>query len=381
MSKSSLHPISTLDTYLSAMLLSLFLALVAAPPLGAQQTKTQQATAFDGLVEVSEVLLDVLVTDADGAVVTGLGREDFVVEEDGREVELTGVSFYTTRYADQGPDDETAPATPGEVPTSRYFIFFFHDQARLGSGGAAGFAERIRDLTEAGHQAQTWIETEMRPSDWLAVASFDSKLKLHQDFTQDRDLLVGAVAAATSHQKVEEIPRSWRASPFSISRHLPSSPLELEQRSGDVWGALGLLADASAYFIGRKNLLLFSRGLLAGEAELARAPRPPQLDKLEPLLNDANVAVYPVHLRPTGIGQAQGRLFDMLADGTGGLYYENFREFSAPLREIGAESYAYYVVSYASQHPAGEIGYERLRVTTRDPSLKVRARRGYRYGL
>ncbi len=337
-----------------------------------------QETSFDGLVEVSEVLVDVLVTDADGAVVTGLGREDFVVEEDGREVELTGVSFYTTRYAE---DTGGGAPPPGEIPTSRYFIFFFHDQARLGGGGAAGFAERIRDLTEAGHQAQDWVESEMRPSDWVAVASFDSKLKLHQDFTQDGDLLVGAIAAATSHQKIGEIPRAWRASPFSISRHLPSSPLEIEQRSGDVWGALGLLADASAYFIGRKNLLLFSRGLLASEAELARNPRPPELDALEPLLNDANVAVYPVHLRPTGIGQAQGRLFDMLAENTGGLYYENFRDFLAPMREIGEESYAYYVVSYQSQHPAGEIGYEGLRVTTRDPTLKVRARRGYRYGL
>ena len=51
------------------------------------------------------------------------------------------------------------------------------------------------------------------------------------------------------------------------------------------------------------------------------------------------------------------------------------------LRDIGGDNYAYYVLSYQSEHPAGEIGYQRVEVKARDESVQVRARKGYRYGL
>ena len=38
---------------------------------------------FEGLIEVSEVLLDVVATDLHGQFVAGLGKDDFIVEEDG----------------------------------------------------------------------------------------------------------------------------------------------------------------------------------------------------------------------------------------------------------------------------------------------------------
>ena len=43
---------------------------------------------------MTEVLLDVLVTDAAGNVVVGLGPRDFVVEEDGRRVDVASATFY-----------------------------------------------------------------------------------------------------------------------------------------------------------------------------------------------------------------------------------------------------------------------------------------------
>ena len=86
-------------------------AFVAAAPVAAQQ---QPAAGFEDLVEVTEVLLDVLATDRSGDVVTGLGKDDFVVTENGEPVAITGVSFYSTRYGseDEPPPDE--PDTPDE---------------------------------------------------------------------------------------------------------------------------------------------------------------------------------------------------------------------------------------------------------------------------
>ena len=49
-------------------------------------------------MNVNEVLLDVLVTDAKGNVIVGLDKGDFVVKDNGRPVELTGVTFYSNRH-------------------------------------------------------------------------------------------------------------------------------------------------------------------------------------------------------------------------------------------------------------------------------------------
>ena len=56
------------------------------------------------------------------------------------------------------------------------------------------------------------------------------------------------------------------------------------------------------------------------------------------------------------------------------------RNFITPLRRIADESNGYYLLSYLAQHPAGEVGYRKVKVTTRNPEFRVRARKGYRYG-
>ena len=63
---------------------TLTLALLAAAlPIAAQE---EPAGRFAERIRVTEVLLDVLVTDADGNVVVGLNADDFVVEEQGKPV-------------------------------------------------------------------------------------------------------------------------------------------------------------------------------------------------------------------------------------------------------------------------------------------------------
>ena len=69
--------------------------LVALPPAPAAAQGLE--TGFEELVEVSEVALDVLVTDAAGTALEGLGPADFEVLEDGRPVTLTSVSFAASR--------------------------------------------------------------------------------------------------------------------------------------------------------------------------------------------------------------------------------------------------------------------------------------------
>ncbi len=359
--------------------LHLILALGLAAPAAAQPEDSPLLSDepvldvdFEELVEVSEVLIDVLATDEEGQVIEGLGKDDFIIEEDGQPVELTSVSYYTTRYGEDAAEDE--------VPASRYFVFFFHNQWQLGHFGG----DLTRQQLRAGLQSRRWLEEEMLPSDWVAVVSFGGKLKLHQDFTQDREALEKAFKSAASGRKPASDAPLRRRSPGSFELSLLSrmpKGRELRDRVNNVYQALEVVAEACGYVIGRKNLLMFTIGfgreVRFGDAE----PDPRYYPQLETALNDHNVAVYPIDTSPAGRGTRQTDFLTQLAEDTGGSYFEDFVGFLHPLRDVSGDSYAYYVLSYQSEHPAGEIGYQRIEVTARDESVLVRTRRGYRYGL
>ena len=328
---------------------------------------------FEGLVEVSEVLLDVLATDEDGAVVRGLGPDDFIVEENGESVALTSVSYYTTRYDEQ-------PKAADETPSSRYFIFFFHNQWQQGRFGV----DLMRQQMRAGLESRRWLEEEMLPSDWVAVVGYGRGLRFYQDFTQDRAALTQAFkAAAVGKKPASDVPlrrRSPGAFELGILQRLPQGR-ELKQRSGTIYEALGLVAETCGYLVGRKNLLMFTIGF-GDEVRFGEAEADPRYyPQLETALNDHNVAVYPIDLSPAGRGTRQTDFLTQLAEDTGGVYHEDFYGFINPLRDIGGDNYAYYVLSYQSEHPAGEIGYQRIEVKARDEAIQVRTRKGYRYGL
>ena len=327
---------------------------------------------FEGLVEVSEVLLDVLATDVEGEVVHGLGKDDFIVEENGQMVDLTGVSYYTTRYEGQ--------ASGEEAPASRYFIFFFHTQWGTNSFGS----DLMRQQLRAGLESRRWLEEEMLPSDWVAVVSYGSRLRVYQDFTQDREALElafkGAAAAKKPSSDVPLRRRSAGGTELSILRRLPKGRA-LKEKVDNVYQALEQVATACSPIVGRKNLLLFTVGF-GSEVRFGDAEADPRYyPQLETALNDHNVAVYPIDTSPAGRGTRQTDFLTRLAEDTGGVYHEDFIGFMRPLRDIGGDNYAYYVLSYQSEHPAGEIGYQRIEVKARDESVQVRARKGYRYGL
>ncbi len=352
-------------------LLTAFLIIAWATAAAAQESEPASSEPalelqFEGLVEVSEVLLDVLATDADGQVVAGLGRGDFIVEEDGQPVELTGVSYYSTRYGGEAPAE-------GEVPSSRHFIFFFHNQWQTSTFGG----DLMRQQMRAGIESRRWLEEEMLPSDWVAVVSYGhGKLRVHHDFTQDRQALARAFKAGAIGKK----PAPARGRELSIFRRLPAGD-ELRERTSNVYQALGLVAEACGYVVGRKNLLMFTVGF-GRERRFGDAEADPEYyPQLETALNDHNVAVYPIDTSPAGRGTRQTDFMTRLAEDTGGAYHEDFYGFIHPLRDVGGDNYAYYVLSYQSAHPAGEIGYQRVEVKARDESVQVRTRKGYRYGL
>ena len=224
----------------------------------------------------------------------------------------------------------------------------------------------------------------MLPSDWIAVVSLGSKMIVRQDFTQDPDALRQAIEDAAAGRKPRA--KTSRRDPardydLHILRRIETDP-RLRRRGSDVYDALGLLAEASAYLVGRKNMLVFTIGL--GEEGRPPPSDAPELVQFETVLNDHNVALYPIDITPAGRGTLESRQSEMLtrlAEATGGVYHQDFVGFLGPMSVVADENYAYYLLTYQSTHPSGESGYRQVEVRTRDENLTARVRRGYRYGM
>jgi VWFA-related protein len=350
---------------LAVLLLASVAGLSQAPP----------PAEFAEELTVEEVLLDVLVTDRQGNVIVGLGKDDFVVQEEGKPVALTSVTFYSSRRLVGGdPLPETAVR---EELANRYFVVFLHDQR-----------DQLPALTSQQMQAaramRQWAREHVGARDYVAVVGYDVNLRLYSDFTSDPAAVERAIedALRRRHRGGNWPSRRPAGEAPSLLRGLPQGG---PTAGRSVHHGLRQVAEALGPLQGRKNLLLFSVGFGEVDEFGTWSPDPRYYDPMMEALNDNNVAVYAVDLVPTAAGgAAQERTLNdslsRLADDTGGRYYLNFNSFAAPLAAVAEENTGYYLLSYQSAHPARRSGFREVDVRTRHPGFQVRARKGYSFG-
>ncbi|MFL6203427.1 MAG: VWA domain-containing protein [Thermoanaerobaculia bacterium] len=352
-------------------LFALTLAFALAPALRAQEPQAQGQ--FGEKIDVNEVLLDVLVTDAKGNVIVGLKPEDFVVKENGKPVDLTGLTFYSDRRL----IGSVRGVEVDEVPEDRFFILFFDDQ----KDEAVDAPELLARQVEAGQRARDWVLKNRQSADWVAVVSYDKKLKVQQDFTRDGRALAEAVGDAIKGKDAEG---NWpsrikEGEGPSLYANLPRGNA-LRDETKNIYDALKVLAGAAGHIRGRKNLVMFTTGF--GEVNSFGQYIPDQryYPGMAQALNDNNVAVYSLDLVPAATIHPLSNAMTQLSNDTGGQYYTNFSTFATPLKQIGEENSGYYLLSYRSEQPAGKRGFQEVDVDTTNPEFRVRARKGYAYG-
>lgn len=362
-----------LSRYLRSTALAFAAALCLAPTLAAQsQDQPPPQGQFEEEIKVQEVLLDVLVTDRQGNVIVGLDKNDFQVSEDGKPVELTGITFYSNRrLVESSQALAQRGVTADQVPEDRYFVLFFADAPEL-----------LSSQLDAGRRAREWVRKGLLRNDWVAVVSYDSKLKVHQDFTRDRTALQQAIADAV---KGKDVDGNWPSrieagEGPSLRAGLPRGN-DLRKKSGTNYDAVRLVAEASGTITGRKNLLLFTNGFAGRNNTFGQyQPDPKYYPEMSRALNDNNVAVYTIDLTPAGTEHTLSDFMNELASDTGGRYFYNFTNFTTPLEQIADENSGYYLLSYRSEKPAGEKGFQEVSVKTSNPEFRIRARKGYDYG-
>jgi VWFA-related protein len=331
---------------------------------------------FGEKIDVREVLLDALVTDPQGNVILGLDKNDFDVRENGRPVELSGVTFYSNRRLIEGSEALAKRGIqPDQVPENRYFILFFQDQRTH----AAEVPSLLGQQVEAGRRAREWVQTVL-PNDYVAVVAWDYKLKVLSDFTSDHQALAEAVEASIQGKDPEKNwPSRTPSNGPSLLAGLPSGNA-LRDKTATIYDAIDQVATAAGKITGRKNLVLFSIGFgrLNGFAQYIEDPRyyRPMVERL----NTANVAVYTVDLMPIGARHTMSDALNGLAADTGGRYFYDVVNYNNPLNSLAKENSGYYLLSYTARHPAGKSGFQDVQVQVKNPDFKVRARKGYLYG-
>lgn len=347
-----------------------FTAAFAAVALFAIPLAAQTPT-FGEKVDVNVVLIDAVVTDPSGNQILGLAKEDFIVTENGREVTLDSLDYFTNRQL-LTAREENAPFKVERVSEDRYFVFFFD---KLPGGGMWD------QLNLARHATEEFIESRMRAGDKVAIVGHDVRLKVFSDFTTDKAQLRSALRDATRFGPGLTKAPNDVAGP-SILRAIDTKAMM--NKSGTVYRGLDLLADSMRGVRGRKNLVIFSPGMREPGEDVINGMIVGRSRYWEPMirsLNTANVTAYTINLHKNPPSQpAFHQSLESLAVETGGDYSRNAVSFAPVLERVDRSNAGYYLLTYRSNHPAGEAGFQKVDVRLRNRDLRVTARPGYGYG-
>jgi VWFA-related protein len=325
-------------------LLSLSSFLVSSLPGGAQGTPGPAAPSarppsFQGEVDVALATLAVRVLDSSGQPVPGLKPEDFRVRVGEKEIPIAAVDWAgedpATAAAPAAPTNAGRPADPAPAAdsaprASRLMVLFvqadFQSARARGQLSMRSFTREILDRLPAG--------------DPVAVVSFDSHLKLRQDFSLDR--------AATSAALDQAIlmgtpPRIEPAGPYSLARSLDAGAA-LQAASPE--RALEVTARALEPLPGEKTMVFlgFGFGHMDHEMDLLDVKKTPDYEPAVRALRKAHVAVFALDVTQADGHSLEGGLRGV-AETTGGLYVKTYQP-GLQTRTLAQAVSGYYVLNF-----------------------------------
>lgn len=432
----------------SRLLMVTFFAAVSAfsLPQAANQDHPQAAESpgYKVSVRTNLVLVPVIVTDKQGNHVTGLKAEDFEVKEEGEAQNI--VSF----------DENNAEAARVHVPDARpntftneliadhpkKLVIIAMDRINTPFSGdvyankgmveflAKSFdANTLVSLVTLEHNGVRLIHNFTSDPSVLgaAVAKLKTALNAHDARTlnspgdgSETDLEVAQLVALLNTPAVVNTPADARAQLQATKARVDASRF-----SQDALITLQCLQQLAQYFggvPGRKSLIWasasfpFSLGSQPGE--LTRGPLYDDWERTFHMLDDANVAVYPVDVlglvpgpssnnlqainsaaikaggpeggvsaRSAQLAQVESGSFvdpsvgrhqtmNFLADTTGGQAFYNANNIADLYRRAADDAGQYYTLGFRARE-TGKIGWRKLSVKVKRDGIKLRARPGY----
>ena len=343
---------------------SLLSATLAIPALA-------QPQPFGERVDVNAVLIDAVVTDSKGNQILGLSPEDFVVTEDGKQQTIDSVDYYTTRRL-LDTSEERAPFKVERVREQRYFVIFFDKP--LGT-------DLFEKLAQARQAAERFVDREVGQNDYVAVTGHDVRLKVYSDFTNDKQKLKKAIREAAVFTKGLTRADKSSAGP-SIMREIDSAAMM--SGTGTVYEGITELARALRPIKGRKDMIIFSAGIVESGEEVRNGFLMNESRFYQPMidaLNDATVTVYGANLLLNEANPVFHQTLERISRETGGEYRRHNVTFNPIFDQVSKAASGYYLITYRTQKPAGAKGFQKVAVSIKDhPEFKVKSRSGYAYG-
>ncbi len=267
-------------------------------------------------ITVERILIDARVTNDSGDAILGLKPDDFRVKVDGKLAKVESVEWIPESNLardiatlDEPQKAEVNTTLEQPAPHGRLLIFLFQtDFARNES--------RVTGQMQIVSMRQKWLDW-IEEEDRVAVFSFDSHLKFHLDFTNDKERIKTAMEQAL----YTEEPLPPRTVPMpSLAKRIDPAEMKKAARPEQ---ALIILGNALRSIPGPKSLILFGWGLghyIHGFGVYMDAKYPAARYVLE----QARVSIFSMdftqadaHSLAVGLGKA--------AEDTGGFYASTFR--------------------------------------------------------
>jgi VWFA-related protein len=362
-----------------ALLVSASLLLAAPLAAWVAPEPPPPEASFESAIDVSLRTMVVRVVDTWGNPVLGLQPQDFRVRVGPHEVPVTALDWISADEPQVGEDDEQrdveaatsespsarvdgtalnaahVDAPPLAPPTGRLVVLFV--QADLTPVRISG-QMRLRPYTRE-------LLATLHPRDRVAVVSFDSHLKLWQDFGSDLEATLSSVDEAMLFSPERAVDPASPPAPSLAARF----DLAAARQAASPERALELVARALAPLPGEKTLLFLGWGM--GRFDRDGVRMAPGFAPAVRALRDAHAAVFVLDTTSADSHSLAAGL-EQVAEATGGAYFSTFRLPQIATRTLARTLSGYYVLTL-DEAAVGE-GQGRVRVELRGKSGTVLAR-------
>jgi VWFA-related protein len=351
----------------AAILASALLAL-GAVAVRAGSTPSEAAagpatpSTFEESIDVSLVSSVLRVVDIGGNPILGLVPADLVARIGKREIPIVGLDWVG---ADGGGAADAATAAlaiagwadSGEIapppsPGRLVVIFVQADLNPTRISGQLRLRPYTRDLLAA-----------LAPEDRVAVVSFDSHLKLWQDFTRDAEATHTAIDRAMLFSDEVEITPTQAV---SLARNFSAA---VARQVASPERALEVLGQALQPLPGEKIVLFLGWGL--GRFDAAGVRMTPAFQPAARALRAAHASVFVLDVTSADEHSLAVGL-ESIAAATGGLYFSTFRLPGLATRTLARAISGYYVLTLDRSAAAAGEGSLRIELRTRVGTVLAR---------
>jgi len=343
-------------------------------------------------ITAREVLLDVVVTDAQGHPVPGLTAADFSVTEEGAPQQIRRLDEHHAMSADDLGRLRQIPTLPPNT---------FTNFTPVTNTNACTVI--LLDAMDMSVPVQMYLREQligylkhMQPGASIAIFQVDNEMRLIQGFTSDQQLLL---AAAESKRDMPSMNRPMRG----------TGELNQIARMEILRSGMRTLGRYLAGFPGRKNLIWFTAQLPASMFYGGGIGSPfrdsfgiiaSDVSGLTDVLTVSRVAVYPVDTRGLqGLRQFQAESrgmptpgnfaasaarqsmnyadLDLVAAATGGKAYYNNNGMQQIIAQVVDDGSNYYSLAYATTNSQWNGQLRHFKITVDRPHVKLQYREGY----